>query len=187
MISDHIFRDISPRLKTWEHEKLPPLSKQSRRWAMKVEDRTWMQEVGRSVRSSSNPRVDWWESPWGCTCAITRRMHKVCDEHGQIWWVTSAQTRDAGTDSRQGARTAVDRTWGPSKSECMRHSCKQTVWGRHPQRVPGLFKFSSGANDIKVLVGIEKRCQQELLLLMAENGNTISQPNSWLLCSISGP
>jgi len=63
----------------------------------------------------------------------------------------------------------------------MRHSRKQTVWGHHPQRAPGLFKFSSGANDVNVLVGIEKRCQQELLPLMAENGNTISQPNSWLL------
>jgi len=100
-------------------------------------------------------------------------MHTVCDEHSHysFKWVTIAQTRDAGTDFRQGTRIAADRTWGPSKSECMRHSCKQTVWGHHPQRAPGLFKFSSGANDVKVLVGIENRCQQEILSLMAENGN----------------
>ena len=44
--------------------------------------------------------------------------------------------------------------------------------GHYPQRAPGLFKFSSGANDVKVILGIEKRCRQQLLSLMAENGNT---------------
>ena len=53
------------------------------------------------------------------------------------------------------------------------------------ESTPGLFKFPLDANGIKVLVGIEKRCQQELLPLMAENGNAINQPNSWLLCCIS--
>jgi len=76
---------------------------------------------------------------------------------------------DAESDFRQGGRIAVGRTWGPSKCECMGHSCKQTVLGHHPQHAPSLFKFPSGANDVKVLVGIEKRCQQELLSLMAEN------------------
>jgi len=66
---------------------------------------------------------------------------------------------------RQGGRIAADRNWW------LGHSCKQTVWGHYPQRAPGLFKFPSGANHVKVLVGIEKRCQQELLPLTAENGN----------------
>ena len=53
--------------------------------------------------------------------------------------------------------------WGIPASRQCRH---------HPQRAPGLFKFlSSGANDTKVILGIEKCWQQELLSLMAENRN----------------
>jgi len=55
--------------------------------------------------------------------------------------------------------------------ECMGYSCKQTVWAHHPYRAPGLFKCPSGANDVKVILGIKQRCRQELLSLMAENGN----------------
>ena len=40
------------------------------------------QEVGRSVNSQVNPRMDPFTSPGGCTCTITGRMHAVCDEHG---------------------------------------------------------------------------------------------------------
>jgi len=40
------------------------------------------QEVGRSARNLGNPRMDRFTSPGGCTCAITGRMHAVCDEHG---------------------------------------------------------------------------------------------------------
>jgi len=40
------------------------------------------QEVGRSTRNLSNPRMDRFTSPGGCTCAINGRMHAVCDEHG---------------------------------------------------------------------------------------------------------
>jgi len=39
------------------------------------------QEVGRSARSLGNPRMDQFTSPGGCTCAITGRIHAVCDEH----------------------------------------------------------------------------------------------------------
>jgi len=53
----------------------------------------------------------------------------------------------------------------------MGYSCKQTVVGHHPHRAPGLFKSPSGANDVKVILGIKQRCRQELLSLMAENDN----------------
>jgi len=45
------------------------------------------------------------------------------------------------------------------------------VWGHHPHRAPGLFKSPSGANDVKDILGIKQRFQQELLSVMTENGN----------------
>jgi len=65
VISDHISGDTSLQIKNVGTRKVASSIKTARRWAMKVGDRTCMQEVGRSARSSGNPRVVWWESPWG--------------------------------------------------------------------------------------------------------------------------
>jgi len=170
-IYDHISGDISPKIKNVGTRKVAS----SIRTASKVSDEGW----GQNLHAGGGKECSQLRQPAGSLMRITLRVH-VAYAHSlwwarqlfvQIWWDASAHTRDAGSDFRQGGKIAASRTWVPSKFECMGHSCKQTVWGCHPQRAPGLFTFPSSADDVKVLVGIERRCQQELLSLMAKNGN----------------
>jgi len=45
--------------------------------------------------------------------------------------------------------------------ECMGHSCTQTVWALTvPTAYSRPFKFRSGADDAKVILGIKKRGRQ---------------------------
>jgi len=97
-----------------------------------------MQEVERSTRSSGTPQVDWCASPAGYTCAITSRMHAVCDERGSYLFKSvgslAGRPRPWQGRSRQAARWTLGITWEPLTCACMGCSCTQTVWALSTQR-----------------------------------------------------
>ena len=76
-----------------------------------------------------------------------------------------AQTKDAGGDLRQGKRILELAGHVNSYGILAQRPCDtvQTAW-------PRPLTFPSGAEDSEAIVGIKKRCRQELLSLMAENG-----------------
>jgi len=105
-------------------------------------DRGWgrnlIQEVERSARSSTTLRVVWCVSPVGYTCAITSRMHTVCDEHGNYLFKSvgslAGRPRPWQGRSRQATRWTSGITWGSSTCVCMGCSCTQNVWTLSTQR-----------------------------------------------------
>ena len=101
-----------------------------------------MQEVEMSACSSGPPRVVWCASPAGYTCAITSRMHAVCDECGNYLFKSvgslAGRPRPWQGRSRQAARRTSGITWGPSTCVYMGCSCTQTVWALSTQRAQAL-------------------------------------------------
>jgi len=149
VISDQISIDISLEIKNVKTRKVSS----SIKTALKVSHEGW----GQNLYVGGGKEYSQLRQPAGSLMRITLRVY-VCNHQAyahslwwarplfvEIWWVTSAQTRDTGTDFRQGTRITLDRSWGPSKFKCM------TVWGHYPQRTPCLLIFPSDTNDIKGL------------------------------------
>jgi len=101
-----------------------------------------MQEVKRSALSSDTPQVVWCASPAGYTCAITSRMHTVCDERGNYSFKSVGslvgRPRPCQGRSKQAARWSLGIIWGASTCVCIGCSCTQTVWALSTQSAQAL-------------------------------------------------
>ena len=100
-----------------------------------------MLHVGTSARSSGNPWAVWCASRVRYTCAITKRMHAVCDERGNYSFrcgVAAGQTKTLAREQETSSQRNSGNRLGPSKFVCMGYSCTQTVSTQRAQALSNL-------------------------------------------------
>jgi len=115
--------------------------------------------------------MDQFTSPGGCTCAITGRMHAVCDEHSSSNLMGCQRTDHGCTKGCQQVDRNQRAKLGGHQHLNARGILARTQCWQCPHGVP--CPFGSFLSDQWHQPDFEdhKRARQKLPLLMAENGN----------------